>query len=209
MTLESESHQSACFRRIERFKKALLILVSCVVVGRFEGHCQGTIAFSNLAGPGGSSVDAPVTNAAGERIIGAAPYVADLFWSGETNTSIDSLSGSGFNQSFSTTTLYGGGYFFGGSKTLPTTGWILAQVRVWDATYGAAYAQARDNGGEYGFSNPILVLLRIPLNPPAEMTGLRGFQLERIPEPSSLAFAVIGGSLLPFYFRSCVRCKVR
>jgi hypothetical protein len=101
-----------------------------------------------------------------------------------------------FNQTFSTSTLYGGGHFIGGSKTMPVTGWILAQVRVWDMTYGATYAQARDAGGEFGSSNPILVLLTIPPPPPGDLKGLQGFQLGTIPEPSTTALAFIGWAAL-------------
>ena len=99
---------------------------------------QGIIAFANRYG----IVDAPVTNAAGNRILGPSPYVADFFWSANTNASMDSLSASGFNTPFGTTPATAG-YFFGGLRTLPGVregNTILAQVRVWDTTYGATGA---------------------------------------------------------------------
>src|SRR5260221_836709 len=133
--------------------KILLLLILNLTLIQLNVYCQGTLIFSNIAG---SDVDAPVTNAAGNRIIGPAPYVADLFWSSDTNAALDSLSPAAFNQSFLTTTFNGGGDFNGGTRTLPWGEWILAQVRVWDSTYGATYTQARDNGGEFGSSNPIL-----------------------------------------------------
>jgi hypothetical protein len=173
----------------------------------FHVHSQGTVNFSNFAGVGTFAVDAPVTNAAGIRIVGPGPYVADLFWSSNTNAPVDSLTPAGFNQPFSTTTFSGGGYFVAGSKTLPTADWILAQVRVWDTTYGATYAQARDAGGEFGFSNLILVIPSIPPGPPTILVGLHGFQL-MIPEPSSVALALIGGATL-FFFRCRARRSAR
>ena len=85
--------------------KNLLLQILGVLLMPFYVHGQGTINFSSIA----SSVDAPVTNTAGKRIIGPAPYVADLFWSSDTNAPSDSLAPAGFNQPFSTTTLNGGG----------------------------------------------------------------------------------------------------
>jgi hypothetical protein len=65
-------------------------------------HGQGILIFSNMAG---TDVDAPVSNAARNRIIGPAP---DLFWSSDTNAPSESLTPAGFNQPFSTITLNGG-----------------------------------------------------------------------------------------------------
>ena len=176
--------------------KARWLIIATIVTVPLGSFGQGTLNFSNLAGVGTRAVDAPVTNAAGIRIVGPGPYVADLFWSSNTNSSVDSLTPAGFDVPFSTSTLYGGGYFIGASRTLPAVAWILAQVRVWDTTYGASYAQARDAGGEFGSSNPIIVLLTIPPGPPADLLGLQGFQLERIPEPTAAALTLIGGAAL-------------
>jgi len=150
--------------------KIVIFLIPCVAIVHLSASGQGTLNFSNLTG---DSVDAPVTNAAGNRIIGPAPYVADLFWSGDTNASVGSLTAAGFNVPFSTSTLNGGGYFLGGTKTLPTQQLILAQVRVWDVTYGTTYAQARDNGGEFGYSNPILAVPTIPPPRPGILSAFK------------------------------------
>ena len=132
--------------------KAFLLLIASATLLACNGRSQGTVNFSNFAGVGASAVDAPVTNAAGIRIVGPGPYVADLFWSSDTNAPTDSLTPAGFNQPFLTTAFSGGGYFIAGSKTITgAVGIIRAQVRAWDITYGATYGQARDNGGIWFF----------------------------------------------------------
>jgi hypothetical protein len=108
-----------------------LLLIVGLTGGLLRLHGQGTLNFSNFA----NGVDAPVTNAAGIRIVGPGPYVADLFWSSDTNAPTDSLTPAGFNQPFLTTAFSGGGYFIAGSKTMTgAVGSIRAQVRVWDIT---------------------------------------------------------------------------
>jgi hypothetical protein len=174
--------------------KTMILLIPWIAIAQQIACGQGTLNFSNLA----SGVDAPVTNAAGIRIVGPGPYVADLFWSSDTNAPSDSLTPASFNQPFLTTTLSGGGYFLGGTKTLPTQQMILAQIRVWDTSYGATYAQARGNGGEFGSSNPILALPTIPPPPAWNLIGLQGFQLGTIPEPSFIALALFGSAALFF-----------
>ena len=165
---------------------------------------QGTVYFINYA-PGGS-VDAPISDAFGNRIAGPSPYVADLFWSANLNSPMEGLIAGGFNAGFLSSTFHGGGYFSGGGRTLPLPGGqaILAQVRVWDTTFGPSYAQARDNGGEFGFSNLIVITPDTPPGSGAYLTGLQSFQLQVIPEPSSLALWVVAGGifLLPFRKRA-------
>ena len=172
-----------------RAKLVLFVfLLACIPI---KSKGQGTLQFMNF----GANVNAPVTNAAGNRIIGPSPYVADLYWSSDTNSPVGSLTAAGFNRSFTTLTLSGGGYFLGGVQTLPVLGPVLAQVRVWDMTYGATYAQARDNGGEFGTSNPVLVFLDLPPGPGTQLVGLQGFQLGWIPEPSASLLVVAGGTV--------------
>ena len=160
---------------------------------------QGTIIFQNLPSPG---LDAPVKDAAGNRIIGPGPYVADLYWSTNMQATTDMLVPAGFNQGFLSVTLNGGGYFNGGLKTLPAPGLnpILAQVRVWDTTFGSSYEVARDAGGEFGYSNVIPVTLDLPPGGGVHMVGLLPFQLQVIPEPSVTTLAVFGAGIVLFVF---------
>jgi hypothetical protein len=138
---------------------------------------QGAITFANYGG--GGRLDAPVTNAAGTRITGP-PYVAHFFWSSNTQATMDSLEPAGTDTTFSD--FQGGGYFLSGSLYLPVAEIpILSQVRVWDTNYGSNYYQARDKGGEFGFSNIITVHPSVPPGTPTTLFGLVGFQLQRLP----------------------------
>jgi len=163
--------------------KAVFILSAVIVLfGKpVSSIAQGQVAFSN-AGPG---LNAPISNASGDRIIGPSPYVADLFWSTDTNAPMDNLTPVGQNSQFSTVTNFGGGYFFGDSITLPWVP-ILAQVRVWDTRFGATYYEAIGQGGEFGFSNLIIVVPDPAPGQPSPLTGLESFQLQRLPHVTTL-----------------------
>src|SRR5262249_21787601 len=99
-------------------------------------------------------VDAPVTNATGQRIAGPSSYVADLFFSTNTTAQPDALQAAGFNTPFSSSYP---GYFFGRGKNMGPFGvgsqLVVCQVRVWDTSYGTTYQSARDQGAEFGFSS--------------------------------------------------------
>jgi len=157
--------------------KTVICIVFELLHISFASHAQAFINFSNGAG----GANGPVTNASGNRIVGPGPYVADFFWSSNLNASFDDLISAGFNKPFSTNTQYGG-YFYGGGGYLPVGEIpILGQVRVWDTSYGSNYYRARDNGGEFGFSNIITVEPSIPPGTPTGLIGLQGFQLQRLP----------------------------
>jgi len=176
-----------------------LILLNVLLAAACAAFGQGVIIFANAA----QGVDAPVTNAAGSRILGPGPYVADFFWSANTNASMDGLSPFGVNAPFYTNPAQAG-YFVGRGITLPVAlQAILAQVRVWDTTYGATYEQARGSGGEFGFSNLILAYPDLPPGGGWPLIGLRGFQLQVIPEPSVGAMLLLGGSVVLLRRRSC------
>ena len=148
-----------------------LIILSLLFVP-FGLFGQGVVDFENLE----SGVNAPVTNAAGSRISGPSPYVADLFWSTNTQGAMDSLTAFNMPVAFSSMP----GYFAGGGRTGPPID-TLFQVRVWDTNYGSTYYQARDNGGEFGFSNLFITTPSIPPGAETPLHGLQGFQLQRLP----------------------------
>src|SRR5688572_10783867 len=124
--------------------KKLFIIASCLGLTSAT-FAQGTLIFANLAG----GVNARVTNVATGAGITSPAYLADLYFSTTTSTSTDALQAAGFNVPFSTTTAGGGGYFLGGTRTVPgATGTIIAQVRVWDSSLGATFEAVRAIGLE-------------------------------------------------------------
>lgn len=176
--------------------KKLLTLVA-LAVGVSGALAQGTINFANFA----TGVNAPVTNAAGQRItLSSGTYLADLYWSANLSATADQLTAAGFNQVFSTLALSGGGYFLGSTKTITGgQGTLLCQVRVWN-TQGGLYPTWSD-ALERGSSILFQINAVTPPTPANPMTALgnNGIQLTLVPEPSSFAIAGLGmASLLIF-----------
>lgn len=71
---------------------------------------------------------------------------------------------------------------------------VDVQMRAWAAAGGTSYEAARDGGFEYGFSNPVKLAVAVAPNLPQDMTGLASFQLQIIPEPSTLALGLLGAA---------------
>ena len=162
---------------------ALLLLFAATVVA----FAQGQVVFANF---GFSAAIAPISDVSGDRIIGPSPYVAHLFWSVDTNATMDSLAPIGADASFLSQPItnagYGYGYFFGGAITFPVfpPQNIVAQVRVWNTNYASTYYEARDKGGDFGFSNLVIVEPIPPPGTPDPLIGLQSFQLQRLPHLS-------------------------
>ena len=149
----------------------LLILYCCLIIP-IHLHGQGIIVFQNSA----SNVNAPVTNVAGVPIVGPSSYVADLFFNTNTQAAMDDLSAFNMPVGFSSNP----GYFFGGIRySLPVP--TLVQVRVWDTASGSSFYQAKNNGGEFGYSNFLIVFPEVPPAMGAYLVGLQGFKLQRLP----------------------------
>jgi hypothetical protein len=186
---------------VQHCVQILLSICAIILLGNAPSFGQGTIVFANQ----GPSLDAPIFDAAGDKITGPSSFLADFFWSSDTGATMDQLIAAGFNQTFLPINVNGGsGYFNGGAKTLPVPGGraILGQVRVWDSAFGATYTQARDDGGQFGFSNLFLVTPDTPPGAGTFLNGLTSFQLTTIPEPSALAMAIVNGTVL------ILRCRI-
>lgn len=164
-------------------KGLVRILISALLLFESTGSAAaqgiGEVTFSNFGG----GVNAPVFDATGNPITAPSPYVADLFWSVNTNATMDELTAVGDMTPFAGAASFGSGYFFGGSVNLPSI-YILAQVRAWDTNYGSTYYTARDHGGEFGFSNLIVVFPAPAPGTPTPLTGLQSFRLQRLPRLS-------------------------
>ena len=152
------------------------LIISVLILA--ASYCFGQdIVFANF----NNGINAPITNASGDPISGSTSYVADLFWSTNLDAAFDQLPAAGYDQPFT-----GSGYFLGGSKTLlGVFAPILAQVRVWDTSYGSTYYKARDHGGEFGFSNFIIITPSVGPGPPTALAGLQSFRLQRLPRLTS------------------------
>ncbi|MDE3065967.1 MAG: PEP-CTERM sorting domain-containing protein [Verrucomicrobiota bacterium] len=178
---------------------------------------QGTVFFGNYAP--GSGVNAPVTFAvagtangnavtAGEAV--GSEFMAGLLYSldGGTTWKTDTAANSGAYPApfYSTDGNAGGGagYFgIGSTVTLPswTSGSVEFIVQAWFG--GATYAASQSNpAGWFGASAPVTVpgtSIGSGTTPPGYLTGLSGFTVSPVPEPTSLALAGLGGlSLLAF-----------
>ena len=159
-----------------------LLTFAFLVFAASPALAQGEITFSN----GALGVNAPISAASGNRIIGPSSYVADLFWSSDTNAPMDSLVAAGSETGFSSTTMNGGGYFYGFVTLSVGEIPVLVQVRVWDASYGSTYYAARNSGGEFGFSNRFIITPSVPPGQPASLFGLQSFQLQRLPHVTTV-----------------------
>jgi hypothetical protein len=189
--------------------KKTLVLGMAMLVSTVLTYAQGTLNFANFS----AGVDARVLPAPGgsqAALVGSA-YNADLYFgpAGITDPLSSSLNPLGVAIAFQTAG--GGGYFLGGTQTVPgfTPGTeITVQVRVWQSAAGGSYSAALANSGaftgtdgHFGYSQPIQITLGGGTIPNPNMVGLVGFpmQLSVIPEPSTFVLAGLGvASLLLF-----------
>jgi len=167
-------------------KKLLVALAAVLVTAATYG--QGTVNFDNIG------VNAPIWAPGGTRTIGAGTLpnaAAGLY--------VDSGGGNYTLVPGSTTTFFansgaGAGYLNALTVTVPN---VVAgqpgtfEVRAWSGTAGYDAATIR------GSSTPITITTGGAGSPPglpADLTGLQAFTL--VPEPSTIAFGVIGGLAL-------------
>lgn len=188
--------------------KVIVIAAICVVVQ--IGFGQSTFIFRNYAPFDG--VDAPVFDAAGNRLFGTH-YVAMLY-GGPTADSLAPARSVSFEFQMAPvpfTTIGGGqaGYFgrsFVQFFTVPCGGLAWLEVRAWDLRLGPTYEAVQSLGlGGYGESN--LFQKRGGINcglgsPPEPLIGLQSFALRKvIPEPCPVWLLLLGLPSLLFLRR--------
>lgn len=174
----------------------LLTLVAIVANG------QGTVEFQNLGVAGsGEVVDAPINN--GLTGMPAGPeIVAGLYYAPGTDpAAVDpaTMIKLGANSEL------GGGYFFGGNRTTPSStvpnGIAVFEVRAWSSAF-STFEDAVSMGnpsshvaGRSGlFANPTGGGGQPPALP--QQLVFNGFTANPVPEPSAIALALLGiGSL--------------
>ena len=162
--------------------KKLVLLLACTVIAT-SAFAQGTINFTNM-----KPSKQIISDASGEKLEGG---FAQLY----AGTSADSLSAVGSPVAFYTGTK--AGYFKGGVVDAGFNGAGFFQVVAWKGadTFAAAT--------ESGMSNVIGLTpgdsTASPPGLPADLAGLEAFSLTVIPEPGTIALAVLG--LAAFFVR--------
>ena len=196
-------------------KKLITTTLACTVVG-LGAFAQGTLNFANI---NGTAVNAPVTLMDGTTKVTGSQYTVALL----AGPSAGSLA-----QVATTSFISSGGYFLGGTVTVPTVAggsaaWI--QIDVWDSTLGGTTTGATDaqakaywlagHGNVWGASafnyandsgTPFSVTTANPnSNPPgtpSPLVGLTAFSLAApVPEPSTFALAGLGAAALMIFRR--------
>jgi len=167
--------------------KKLVALLACTVIAT-SAFAQGTVNFTNL-----KPTKQILTDAAGAKLEGAW---AQLY----AGKAADNLSAVG-----SPVALYEGkkaGYFSGGSVDVGFNGAGFFQVKAWKGA-NSFEAASGTNGAETGMSNVIGLTpgdsTASPPGLPADLAGLEAFSLTVVPEPGTIALAVLG--LAAFFVR--------
>jgi hypothetical protein len=172
--------------------KKLAILAACLLAGSLA-VAQGTINFANLA----ATVNAPITDANGVDC--DSTFMAELWESATPDGALTKVAGS--ETSFSAQVA---GYFLGGEITTgiaPAGADGYFQVRVWSTGYGS-YEEAAASGdptAQIGMSagaaanGGFVATTGAPPGLPGDMSNLTSFQLAFVPEPSTIALAILGG----------------
>jgi hypothetical protein len=174
-----------------------LLFVAALMAATAGAFAQGTVNFANKVAAAG--LDAPVLNVDGSKLAGAA-YLAQLY-AGPTAGSLAPVGASAFPFKVN-------GYFSAGELTIPGTtvgGTVFAEVRAWAASGGATYEAALSSGAAAGKSEAFTITglggnaAGAPPATPANMVNMKGFQLQAVPEPSTIALGALGAfALLAF-----------
>src|SRR6266849_6134858 len=180
--------------------KTLLLTVAAMLTG-LNIYAQGCLNFSNIG------LNAPVTNSlTGDKVIAGATFAVALYWAPDGVT--DETLFAKFNP---TVAFVSPGLFNGGNVPLlavPLSGLVLFQVRAFETAYGSSYENAlaapAQNGRPalVGKSNVVRIDTAMPTLPPGgcySLTGLQGFALTVVPEPSTLILGFLGAGTSFFF----------
>ncbi len=176
--------------------KTLLLAMATMLTG-LNIKAQGCINFSNIG------LDAPVINSlTGDKVIAGTTFAVTLYWApdGVTDETL-------FAKFTPTVGFVSPGLFDGGQVPLlsvPLSGFVLFQVRAFETGYGSSYENAlvapAQNGRQalVGKSNIVRIDTAMPTLPPDgcfSLTGLQGFALTVVPEPSTLILGLLGAGI--------------
>jgi len=185
--------------------KKLLLTSALAIIATLSSYGQGSVTFANTS----SSLVRQADGTAAPRNAAGGFYAVELLYAADGTPHTDATFGLvgtrvGATTTFNTPTA---GVFSGGGRTIssisPAGGFGLFQVRVWDTRAGADYDAAIASGNSQ-FQAGYSTVMRVdtadttvsPLPTPAAL-GMTSFTLQPIPEPSTIAFGLLGvGTLL-------------
>jgi hypothetical protein len=184
-----------------------LVLTAAAIFATVNIFAQGTVNFSNIGGLGG------ITNSmTGARVVAGATFQVQLYYAPDTGAGVPDFNGlmplPGVANIAPTA-----GLFSGGTRTAPVSPpgtFAYFQVRAWETAFGTSYEDVLAKGvvvggrtGLAGFSNIIRVNTADPTLTPAEapspltgVTGLQGFLVVPVPEPSVIGLGLLGAGAL-------------
>jgi hypothetical protein len=165
-------------------------VAATLAVGGFgRSVAQGQVVFQTRV-RGTTYIDAPVSFTNGERV--GAGFFAQLY-ARRPGTPVSSLEPVGpiltFNSNSNPALR---GYILGPTVTVPDIGITEQATLVMRAFNGSTWEES-SCGGE---SSPITIILGGGSALPATLDGLQPFQVDCIPEPSTIALLLGGGGLL-------------
>lgn len=190
-------------------KKLILTAAAAALVG-ISAYGQGTVIFQNSSttlvtfgttATGGDQAGAPVPT--GTR------FMYELYYNSGTDPAVDpgdaGMRGGMMGPAVAGSALAAGRYS-GGTRTTPTTtppgGRAWFQVVAWETAFGTSYDQAVDNPGVggrktyAGKSNRFNLATGAPPGPATPISspgGVMGFEVNIVPEPSTVALGILGG----------------
>jgi hypothetical protein len=172
-----------------------IVLLSLSLLTGFSGLAQGFFNFSN----GAAGVNAPVHDTDGTNSLSGPGFQAILYFAPGTNALEATLTPVNNTQTGFASGL-SAGFFFGGTKSIAGTSpgdVVSAQVRAWRLSDGATWEIASATG-KAGKGNIVSVKLAASNGAIPNLVGITSFNLMQVPEPSTIALALLGGSLLLF-----------
>lgn len=169
-----------------------LAIALCLTASVLTALGQGSLNFNNRVTAAG--VDAPVTLAGTGAGVMGPDFVAQLY---VLNPSSGSLEAVGSPAAFRTTAA-GAGYLSAGTVTvsfLAPGADATVMMKAWAAADGASFEDAFAAKGTVGQSGSFTVALGgagTPPSTPADLVGLQSFQVQAVPEPSTIALGLLG-----------------
>lgn len=167
-----------------------LLFLAALLVASASAFAQGTVNINNRVTASG--IDAPIFDIDGSTRLAGAGFLAQLYV-GDTavGAAVNFRTGAGAGYIVNTDTVRTiTGIAAGGAATVT--------LRAWDAAF-STYEAALNGGGKYGSSLPVTLAstgnpTANPPGTPVDLVGLQSFSL--VPEPSTIALAMLGGAAL-------------